>query len=716
MADGKARTVKSAFRPRARLLQILGDQLIGSPRLAVFELVKNAYDADASEVVVRILDIEEGDPRIEVKDDGSGMSFETIRDIWLVPADDHRERQRDEGRRSPRFNRLPLGEKGVGRFAVHKLGDWIELVTRAEGERECLVRIDWREMMQSRLLEEAEVTVTEREAEVFTGDETGTRVRIKDLRQTEWLRRDVRELWRQLTSITSPFRDREDTIDIDLQIPDHPEWLNDLPNVDMLMEQAPWVFTFEFDGDTIDWHYTFRGVPNFAAEPRRVSRSEPLQILDDFDLDDVGEGEGHSKRRTPKVVADRDTLTGIGPVSGTFHIWDRDKLTMLQYPNRSVIDGFLNQNGGVRVYRDDVRVYNYGEKEDDWLSLDIRRVNSPTKNISRNILIGQIDLNLSASTGLREKTNREGFVLNSAYRRLRQVVLGALTTTEGERQKDKAALREAVGEPPRGPQGITKPIAKLRKEARKHGVAEQMEPSIRKIEQDYEELRDSFLRAGMSNVGLAIVFHEVERGVAVLHQTISSGGSLDQVRMQSGQLQSVLEQSTRLLRKNERAEHSLRDLVVAARDLLLPRFRFHRIRLVSPVLQEGLDNAKAIFAFNLALGALTNLLDNAIHWLKVAHPNEDGEERRSIYLDVIDWKGSPAVLVADNGTGFKDSPAEVVQPFFSRRPDGMGLGLYYANMVMQLNEGRLELAPADDVDAPVEFDGAAAVLVFRGVR
>lgn len=717
MADKNLRSASEAFRPRARLLQILGDQLIGSSRLAVFELVKNAYDADASKVVVRLLDLDEGNPRIEVKDDGSGMSFETIRDIWLVPADDHRERQRKEGRRSPKFNRLPLGEKGVGRFAVHKLGDRIELVTRAEGDRECLVQIDWREMMQNHLLEEAKVSVTEREPEVFNGGDTGTRVRIKDVRDTEWTRRDVRELRRQLTSITSPFRDREDAFEIVLMVPDHPDWLEDLPDSSTLMEQAPWVFTFEFDGNAITWKYTFRGVQNLNAEPRKASGREALQILSEPEPDDLDPGGGGSRRRSTKVVADHDTLRGIGPVSGTFHIWDRDKLTMLQYPNRSVIERFLDQNGGVRVYRDDVRVYNYGEEGDDWLGLDIRRVNSPTRNISRNILIGQIDLDLDVSTGLQEKTNREGFVLNDAYRRLRQVVLGALATAEGERQKDKAALRQSAGEVPLGPQGITKPISRLRKEARKHGVAEQMEPSIRRIEQDYEELRDSFLRAGMSNVGLAVVFHEVERGVAVLHRTISSGGSIDQIRIQSGQLQSVLEQSTRLLRKNERAEHSLRELVVAARDLLLPRFRFHRIRLVSPVLQDEAMDTTAIFAFNLALGALTNLLDNAIHWLKIAHPEESADdERRSIYLDVVDWKGRHAILVADNGTGFKDSPDEVVQPFFSRRPDGMGLGLYYANMVMQLNDGRLELAPAGDLDIPMEFDGAAAILVFRGVR
>ena len=117
------------FRPRARLLQLLGDQLIGTPRLAVFELVKNAYDADAEKVTVTLNDIDTPNASIVVEDDGDGMTLEIIRDIWLVPAHDHRDLQRRALQRTRR-NRLPLGEKGVGRFAVHKLGDRIEVITR----------------------------------------------------------------------------------------------------------------------------------------------------------------------------------------------------------------------------------------------------------------------------------------------------------------------------------------------------------------------------------------------------------------------------------------------------------------------------------------------------------------------------------------------------------------------------------------------------------
>ena len=90
---------------------------------------------------------------------------------------------------------------------------------------------------------------------------------------------------------------------------------------------------------------------------------------------------------------------------------------------------------------DGIRVYNYGEPGDDWLGLDLRRVNTPTRNISRNIIVGAVDLSLEDSEDLREKTNREGFVENGAYKRFRQLVLGALAVLEIERKIDKDNIR-----------------------------------------------------------------------------------------------------------------------------------------------------------------------------------------------------------------------------------------------------------------------------------
>jgi cytochrome c2 len=193
------------FRPRARLLQILGDQLIGSPRLAVVEHVKNAYDADADTVTVTLEHIDTPDRRIIVQDDGLGMTLKTIKDIWLVPAHDHRAAQRALMQRTTK-QRLPLGEKGVGRFAVHKLGDRIELVTRAEGKKECVVTIDWDTQIDKPFLSDTAVLIQMRAPEVFTGYATGTKLTISRLRDDEiWSRGEVRRLRRQITSISSPF-------------------------------------------------------------------------------------------------------------------------------------------------------------------------------------------------------------------------------------------------------------------------------------------------------------------------------------------------------------------------------------------------------------------------------------------------------------------------------------------------------------------------------
>ncbi len=152
------------------MLLLLGDQLIRDAGLAVFELVKNAYDADASRCEVILADIDDQkSARIIVEDDGSGMDYDTVVGTWLEPGTDYRATQRSAARRSPKYKRLPLGEKGVGRFAVHKLGRNIELITRQKGEDEVVVTIDWSDFEKKRYLSDVAVDVRVRAPEVFSG-------------------------------------------------------------------------------------------------------------------------------------------------------------------------------------------------------------------------------------------------------------------------------------------------------------------------------------------------------------------------------------------------------------------------------------------------------------------------------------------------------------------------------------------------------------------
>ena len=705
------RVLQRAFKPRARLLQLLGDQLIGSPRLALFELVKNAYDADADEVTITFHDVGTENATISIRDNGQGMSLDTIENVWLVPGHDHREKDRENNVRSPRYGRLPLGEKGVGRFAVHKLGDAINLVTKAEGHLECVANFDWDTLLEKTYLTEAEIVVRERPSEVFTS-ETGTLIEIGRLRSEDWSRGEIRDLYRQVTSIASPFGDRVGDFEVRLEVPDHPEWLATLPGVQQLLEMSPYRFEFEFDGEMLRYRYEFVGVPKLKLEKRLVERDEPhFQIPPVDEPDDLDPADPPRPKRRARITADHNTLVGIGTVKGRFHIFDRDKKVLPLYGDTRFLERYLNQNGGVRVYRDGVRVYNYGEPSDDWLGLDLRRVNEPTKRLSRNITIGTVDLGLAESQGLHEKTNREGFVENETYERLQRVVLGALWVLQVERNIDKERIRELTGGLSETPQGVDGPLAELRRLAKLNKVDEILEPSIRKIEADYQTLRENFARSGVSHAGLAIIFHEVERGVRVLTGSINDPGmTIENLREQAGQLQGVLETSAQLLRNTTSKPGSLRDIVRTARDLSLLRFRLHGIKLDCPALEEDGPDATATFASGLVLGALTNLIDNAVHWVKVRHP--EPADRR-IYVNVVpDYEGGPAIVVADNGSGFLDDPATMVTPFFTRRPGGSGLGLYFANLVMDLNEGRLVFPTMDQAEVPEGFDGAVAALVF----
>jgi len=407
-------------------------------------------------------------------------------------------------------------------------------------------------------------------------------------------------------------------------------------------------------------------------------------------------------------------------VRGECYVYDRDRVVLTKLGDSRLVQNFLDENEGLRVYRDGIRVYNYGEPGEDWLGLDLRRVNTPTRNISRNIIVGAVDLKLERSVGLTEKTNREGFAENPAYRRLRQIVLGALGVFEVERKIDKDNIRilTSKGRDPEV-ERIAKPLDELRTVAHRHRLSAEIDPLIDKVERDYNEMRDTMLRAGLSGMGLAVVFHEIERGVRVLHDSIEGGGRPEVVQTQARELVRILDGFTELLRKGDRGPNSLKHLIRRARDINWVRFRNHRVRLLCPALEEAARDAHPNFAFGLALGALNNLLDNAFYWLQVRWPDDETEEfsQPAIYIDLtFDLAEGPAVIVADNGPGFQDDPDRLIRPFFSRRPDGMGVGLYYANLVMELNGGRLAFPEPDEADVPAEFDGAVIALIFGGAK
>lgn len=697
MTDQYITTESLAFRPRARLLQMLGDQLIGSSRLAIFELVKNAYDADANSVLITLSDINTDNASITIEDDGTGMTAEIIKDIWLVPAHNHKELQKQNKKRTNK-GRLPLGEKGLGRFAVHKLGNKIELVTRALNNDECVVNINWQELIDKPFLEDTRVDVNTRIPEVFLGEHHGTKITITQLREVNWTRGDIRRLLRQITSISSPFNDkRTDQFETLLEVTNHPEWTDGIPDIELLKERAPWHVSFNVRNSLLHMNYKFNGITGIKIEKRILDIANQPILLPD-------------SRLTDKKVANADDFIGIGDFSGEFYLYDRDREVVSKLGDKKLIEDFLDENGGIRIYRDNIRVYNYGEPGDDWLGLDLRRVNVPGKHVSRNIIVGYLDLDLENSNQLIEKTNREGFVENEAYYRLKKIVLGILSTIEAERLKDKSRLRQATESIKNVEiKKIEKPLENLRKIAKKYNISDELDPIIKQTERHYNEMKEVMLTSGFNNMGLAIVFHEVEHGVRSLYQIIENSDDINLIKNHASELVKILDSFSELLRKGENKHFSMKKLIARTRDIVSIRLIKHKIKFYCPFLEENIPDIEQKLIFRTIIGCINNIYDNSIYWLQVRWPNHTDE--RKIYVDVKnDFYGKTAIIIADNGTGFKDEKEQIIKPFFTRRPNGMGIGLYYVNLAMEVNKGKLLIL--DKEDLPDGFDGAGIALVF----
>jgi HSP90 family molecular chaperone len=128
------------IRPYARLLTMLGEQLIKNERIALIELIKNSYDADADWVRVSLINFNDNfhlnpNSKIVIEDNGHGMNSDVIKKHWLNPATPEKLNRKQRNEKTER-GRLIQGEKGIGRFAMFKLGRDIKLITRAKNSNE----------------------------------------------------------------------------------------------------------------------------------------------------------------------------------------------------------------------------------------------------------------------------------------------------------------------------------------------------------------------------------------------------------------------------------------------------------------------------------------------------------------------------------------------------------------------------------------------------
>ncbi len=714
---GKNKEIPVKFKPRARLLLQLGDQLIKNESIALVELVKNSYDADASFVNIYMEHVDDQiNGIIIIEDDGYGMSTEIVENVWLEPGSDFKTQKIKKLETSPKYNRLPIGEKGIGRFGVHKLGNVIEMTTKAKNENEVFVRIDWTEFEKYKYLDEVPIAIIERnEPKIFKDGKTGTNIVISNLRK-KWERGIAREVKRSITALASPF-EINDTFKPAFDIFDKPKWFDGLLKWEEVKDYALFKFHLILEGNTIvKFQYNFIPWDTMTKlNPKEVIESNPL--IENF--------------KTIKYTKEYDELQGreinlnkkgieLGRIKFEGYVFDRDSFVLkMGVSDKTGFRKYLNSNGGVKVFRDGLRVYDYGEPENDWLGLDYRRFQQPSKRISNNIIIGAVSLDRKTSKNLIEKTNREGFVENDSYKMFRASLIHSIEFVEILRDIDKRKLKELYGPTPK-----SSPVMSTLDEARKYvekkvkkiDTKGRIIKYFNKIETDYKLLSENLLKAAGAGLSMSVVVHEIEKIIYEILQVVKAEKASERVLKLVEHLSSLIDGYSEIIRKTDQTTINISKIIEQSLFNIEYRLLSHKIS-IEKAYKTYTGNQKIKIAKNLLIGSIMNIIDNAIYWLDQrgfkAKENKEIYEKK-ILIDLIEEDKFINLIIADNGTGFLIPTDNISEPFVSAKPGGMGLGLHIASEIMEAQKGRLLFPEKGEFELPIEYEkGATIVLAFK---
>lgn len=693
-----------SFRTRARIINQLGEQLIKSESIALLELIKNSYDADASVCDVTMFNPENPEEGyIVIHDDGEGMDYRTLSTVWLEIGTSFKEdlRKTDDGKRSPKYKRLRLGEKGIGRLGVHRLGKEIEIISRKCDRKEHILKINWDDITMSKYIEDVPITFFEREPETFRNG-TGTKIIIKRLR-LPWSRKMARDCARSIISLNSPF-ESDDSFRVTFNIPDN-DWLQGLLQFSDIEQYKLFSFDIKMSLNKItSFLYEFTPWDTMKKlNPRTITHDnkemQPLTRMlykNGKDYKDIDLGKYN-----------------IGDIHFRGIIFDRDTRTLdLGVQDKSGLKKYLNTNGGIRVFRDNMRVMDYGEPGNDWLDLGGRRINMPTKRISNNIILGAVYLNRETSDDLKEKANREGFVENNAYWELWRSVRFAIDRVESFRKTDKDLLRKHYG-PQKTSEPIITSIAELKDvvelNVKDEPTKKEINRYLDRIESEYESITNSLMKSAGAGLNLIIVVHQVEKIIKELKSMLKKRASIDILEERVKVLSLLIEGYSILVKKSEKKNRNLKGIIEQCIFNMEFRLEAHKINL-DPAFRNKRENLGAICSEDHVLNALMNLFDNSIWWLGYSKT-----EYPSVYLNISnELKGYVSIVIADNGPGFTKPTDEIIKPFVSDKPGGMGIGLHLTDQIMKSLGGKIIFPEMEIFSIPEKYQkGAIIALAFK---
>ncbi len=739
------------FSIDARALLTWGRESIKDHTTAVLELVKNSYDANATivQVDIKVSNPLESEGFIRIADNGVGMSVADVERNWLRLGFSEKREQRFTAR-----GRRKTGEKGIGRVSADRLGAMLDLRSQAKGEVPAGLRVNWREFelpghdLQDIPIEELSdvdfqvprPSKWNEERESFSEapssvpnshQRTGTELIIRSLRQP-WRSEDVQELRRLLSLLTPPFERVED---FQIRIEnDVDEACNGVVSSPLMASAAiEGRFSLSKEGQ-VDGELIYRA----ARSRRRTSQSISMPF----------EQLVHPKIRRDQSNLFPDRAETLGPVKARLLFFPQKAETVRGLDlGLSDLREFLMSNGGVRVYRDNIRVPPYGDQgraEGDWLALGDRKARNPAGptrpdfRVSPYQLVGAVFIGRDSNPGLVDTSGREGLVAGEPFSTLKSFLIGCLTQLEAQYHKLflasaenaehvvsprdtvddlRAHLSEVAETIKRTEEKLPPPISKQMSR-----VVEQLASAGEKLklaEKAFDELASQAATSRtLATIGIAAATfgHETQRGLDSMRATLEvarlllkNGENPDDV---VSEIEKAILESDRVsawgafalgrVRRDKRVRRlaNVSAIVGAVLDEIVPAMEASSITV-----SRDLDEIKAkVFAMDIEC-VVINLLTNAYYFSKQS--KRDRRVAVRVKGRSVEGRDGFELVVSDSGPGVSNAVRERIwDPLFTTKTDdhgqavGTGLGLALVSAVVQDTEG------ARAVDADPRLGGA----------
>jgi signal transduction histidine kinase len=399
------------FKISSALKNIIGRDLITDDFIAVFELVKNSYDAHASRVDVIFQDIYSDNGRIIIKDNGKGMSYQDLLDKWLFVARSSKMEGDEEDsyknfRDKIKVKRAYAGAKGIGRFSCDRLGSelYLESIKDEENPKIEALITDWNKFEEDSNNEFVNVSVLhETLKESSYGMSQGTVLEISNL-HSEWNRNKFKELKDSLARLinSSTIKD-EDSFKIYLSVED--ELNEDEKQKKRNQKRAD---DGKLDESEVDYFKVINGeIKNPIFETLQLKTS---YIESDINANSIITSLFEGGELVYRIEEENPYSNFKNIHYSIFFMNQSAKSTFSRRMGVQPVE-----YGHILVYKNGLRIYPYGERGEDPFKMDNRKAQGYSRFLGTREVLGYISIN-GYNENLRETSSRgDGFIKTSSY-------------------------------------------------------------------------------------------------------------------------------------------------------------------------------------------------------------------------------------------------------------------------------------------------------------